>query len=268
MILRAEQISLRRGANQLLDRVSLKLAAGELLMVVGANGAGKTTLLRCLDGELRPDSGRVTLAQHPISHWQPMPLARLRAVLPQHSTLTFPFSVTDVVCMGRIPHPTGDQQNRRIAAQVLEWCDCAALGTRAYTSLSGGEQQRVQIARVLAQSYEICANAAADAGVLLLDEPVAALDLHHQYALLRLLKRISAQGNLGVICTLHDLNLVAQFADRVLIMAHGKVATEGAPKQALTENILRRVFNLDIAVRPHPDAAEIPLLLPRLAVKA
>ncbi len=279
-MLRAMGISVRIGAHQLLDNFSAEFAAGELVMVVGPNGAGKTTLLRCLDGELAPSEGCVELENRPLDMWHRSELARRRAVLPQQSVLDFPFSVTDVVLMGRMPHATQEAENRAVAAKVLAWCDCAQLGERAYTTLSGGEQQRVQTARVLAQicqretlsevastALSTPSSAPADDRFLLLDEPVSALDLSHQYALLRLLKRLSTNHNIGIVCTLHNLNLVAQFADRAIVIDRGMLVADGAPMEVFTEETLSHVFNLDVAVRPHPDDDSIPLLLPRLGGK-
>ncbi len=263
-MLRAIGVSVRIGEHRLLDNFSAAFAPGELAMVVGPNGAGKTTLLRCLDGELTPTGGRVELARRPIGQWPRIELARRRAVLPQQSTLDFPFSVTDVVLMGRMPHPTSEAQNRAIAAETLEWCDCAQLGERAYTSLSGGEQQRVQTARVLAQIRAPGAATETPERFLLLDEPVSALDLSHQYALLRLLKRLAGDG-IGMVCTLHNLNLVAQFADRAVVIDRGMLVADGAPLEVFTEETLSHVFNLEVAVRRHPDDDSIPLLLPRLS---
>lgn len=260
-MLEANGVSVTIGTHVLLDNFTVTFAPGELVMVVGPNGAGKTTLLRCLDGELAPTRGSVQLAGRPLREWPRNDLARTRAVLPQQSALDFPFSVIDVVLMGRMPHPDSDAENRRIAAEALELCDCAALGERAYTSLSGGEQQRVQTARVLAQ---ICGPPGATGRFLLLDEPASALDLSHQYALLRLLKRLSARDQIGVVCTLHNLNLVAQFADRALIMDRGMLVADGAPIDVFTEETLSSVFDLDVSVRRHPEDASIPLLIPKL----
>ncbi len=260
-MLKANHLTVRIGAQVLLDDFTVDFAAGQLTMVVGPNGAGKTTLLRCLDGELAPTEGGVELAHRAIGDWPRDQLARARAVLPQRSTLDFPFSVNDVVLMGRMPHPTSDAQDRAIAAEVLAWCDCAQLSARAYTSLSGGEQQRVQIARVLAQ---IGQPRAAQERFLLLDEPVAALDLSHQYALLRLLKRLSGQDQVGVVCTLHNLNLVAQFADRAIVIDQGMLVADGAPIEVFTEETVSAVFNLDVSVQKHPENDSIPLIIPRL----
>ncbi|MDD9875763.1 MAG: heme ABC transporter ATP-binding protein [Gammaproteobacteria bacterium] len=260
-MLKISNLSVRAGGKVLLDDLTLAFAAGELVMVVGPNGAGKTTLLRCLDGELTPAHGQVELAGRALRDWPRRELARVRAVLPQQSTLDFPFSVRDVVLMGRIPHSSGDAEDRAIATQALQMCDCAGLEERAYPSLSGGEQQRVQTARVLAQMW---GPGSATGRFLLLDEPASALDLSHQYALLNLLKNLTRTDRIGVICTLHNLNLVAQFADRAVVIDRGILVADGAPFDVFTEETIGHVFDLDVAIHPHPDDAKVPLLIPRL----
>ncbi|MDD9811410.1 MAG: heme ABC transporter ATP-binding protein [Gammaproteobacteria bacterium] len=323
-MLRAEHLTVRvrAGDRALLDDLTLTFAPGELTAVVGPNGAGKTTLLRCLDGELAPSSGRVELAGRALGDWPRMELARARAVLPQQSTLDFPFSALDVALLGRIPHfgggggggGAGNAADRAIAMRALQMCDCAGLEERAYPSLSGGEKQRVQTARALAQLFNAgdgggdvggdgdagdgdgdagdgddaggdgagdgrgggdggdgdggdsihgVSNAAADTRFLLLDEPVSALDLRHQYQLLGLLKSLSRDG-LGVVCTLHNLNLVAQFADRAIIIDRGMLVADGAPLEVFTEETIGHVFDLEVRIRPHPDDPQVPLLIPRL----
>ena len=331
-MLRAEHLTVRvraddrAGDRALLDDLTLTFAPGELTAVVGPNGAGKTTLLRCLDGELAPSAGRVELAGRALGDWPRMELARARAVLPQQSTLDFPFSALDVALLGRIPHfgggggrgGAGNAADRAIAMRALALCDCAGLEERAYPSLSGGEKQRVQTARALAQLFNAGdgggdvggdgdggagdgdgdagdgaggdgagdgrggddtgdgadgdgvggdsigdANNAGDTRFLLLDEPVSALDLRHQYQLLGLLKSLSRDG-LGVVCTLHNLNLVAQFADRAIIIDRGMLVADGAPLEVFTEETIGHVFDLEVRIRPHPDDPQVPLLIPRL----
>ena len=294
MSLRARDVSVVAGGCTLLDSINVDFAAGELTMIVGPNGAGKTTLLRCLDGEMTPTRGAVDFADQPIRAWRRDELARRRAVLPQQSSLDFPFSALDVVLMGRMPHRTSPAQDRAIAEHALAMCDAAHLQPRAYTQLSGGEQQRVQIARVLAQAADESAgggngdshsdgksnserkskpngkrNVARDneytaAKFLLLDEPVAALDLRHQHALLTLLRQLTQSGRCGVICTLHNLNLAAQFADRAIVLHEGKVVDDGAPRAVFNEATIRRVFGVSVSVREHPDDCEVVLLVPRI----
>ena len=258
-MLTAHAISLQIGARILLDDFHAEFAPGKLSVITGANGAGKTTLLRCLDGELIPTRGRVTLERRALQEWPRMQLARRRAVLPQHSQLDFPFSALDVALLGRMPHQSGDKLNREIARRALALCDCAELAERAYTSLSGGERRRVQIARVLSQIF----SPGVRGRFLLLDEPAASLDVRHQYQLLQLLRQLS-QAGIGVVCSLHHLNLAAQFADRALLMKHGKLLAHGAPRMVFTKENIAHAFGVQVAVRAHPDAPQVPLIIPRL----
>lgn len=271
-MLRASNLRVTAGGRALLDDVSLTFAPGELAAVVGPNGAGKTTLLRCLDGELAPAAGRVELHGRALADWRRRDLARARAVLPQQSTLDFPFSALDVVLLGRIPHASGDAADRKIARRALALSDCAGLDERDYPSLSGGEKQRVQTARALAQLFDGDGVGDGDgdtarggyARFLLLDEPTAALDLRHQYQLLGLLKTLARADGLGVVCALHNLNLVAQFADRATVLERGMVVADGAPLDVFTEETVGEVFDLDVNIRAHPDDARVPLLIPKL----
>lgn len=272
-MLRAIDLTVRGGRRALLDSVTVAFAPGELTALVGPNGAGKTTLLRCLDGELQPAAGGVELGGRALADWPRVELARARAVLPQESTLNFPFSALDVVLLGRIPHATGDAADAAIARRALALCDCAGFAERDYTSLSGGEKQRVQTARVLAQILdgvdvgdgEVVGDGELAAKFLLLDEPVSALDLRHQYRLLDLLKHLTRAG-LGVITVLHNLNLVAQFAERAVIIERGRLVADGAPLEVFTAQTLSQVFALEVGVHTHPDNAQVPLLLPKLPV--
>ncbi len=255
------QVSVELGANRLVHDISLDFRVGELCMVVGPNGAGKTTLLRTLAGDIAPATGAIHLGQKPLDQWTHRELALTRAVLPQQSSLDFPFTVLDVALMGRMPHDTDPQSDESIARKALELCDCAHLAGRAFPTLSGGEQQRVQTARVLAQVW----NEGADAErYLLLDEPVSALDLSHQYRLLKLLRGLAREERVGVICTLHNLNLAAQFADRCLILDQGRLVADGKPAEVFTLETLSNVFDLDIWLQRHPQDGQIPLIVPRL----
>jgi len=254
-------LSVSVNTHRLLNNLSLDFLPGQLTIIVGPNGAGKTTLLKCIDGGISPTTGEVTIDSDPLINWDNISLARIRAVLPQHSTLDFPFTVEDVVLMGRIPHSSNDATNRKIANQCLEKCDCKDLLHRSYTSLSGGEQQRVQTARVFSQ---IWSEDHAINRYLLLDEPVSALDLNHQYALMRNLKTFAESENTGVVCTLHNLNLAAQFATRTIVLDQGLIVADGRPVEVFTEETLSNVFNLDVTVSSHPEDPKVPLIIPQL----
>jgi iron complex transport system ATP-binding protein len=249
------------GDQTILHPLSLDLDEGQLCMIVGPNGAGKTTLLRALTGELLPASGSIEFNRRPLNSWPRKPLARTRAVLPQSSILEFPFTVYDVVEMGRMPHITGDDENREITEQVMEVCDCIHLRERAFTYLSGGEQQRVQIARALAQVWKDEDNLNR---FLLLDEPISALDLSHQYSILKTFTGLAHDRGIGIICIVHNLNLATQFADRCIILDQGRLVADGPPAGVFTEETLSNVFDLDIWIMPHPENPDIPLIIPKL----
>ena len=256
-----EQVSYSRSNHVLIHAMSVEFEFGALTMIAGPNGAGKTTLLRLLDGELQPNEGKVFFKGEPVNVWKIKDMARHRAVLPQQGSLDFPFTVYDVIEMGRVAYDSSEKENKRITEQVIDRCDCNALIDRPFTELSGGEQQRVQIARVLCQIWQ---QQPGDKRFLLLDEPVSALDLSHQYELLRLLKSLCREQGLGIICVLHNLNLAAQFADRCLLIDQGRVVADGLPSEVFTRETLSAVFDLDISIVPHPQNAQVPLVLPDL----
>lgn len=256
-----QQVGVKIGKHTLIHSVTADFLPGQLCMVVGPNGAGKTTLLKCLDGEINPTSGTLSFRGRALTQWSNAEMARCRAVLPQSTSLNFPFTVQDVVLMGRTPHETSAEENFEITCKMLSDCDCAHLANRAFPTLSGGEQQRVHCARVLAQVYRENTDTP---GFLLLDEPVSALDLSHQYGLLKLLKELVGSQQTGIVCTLHNLNLAAQFSDRCLIIDQGRLVADGTAVEVFTEETLSNVFDLDIWIRPHPQDASIPLIVPKL----
>jgi iron complex transport system ATP-binding protein len=233
----------------LLDDVSLAVAAGTFTAIVGPNGAGKTTLVRILAGELPPTTGTVRVQGESPGSVTPLALARLRAVLPQQTILLFAFRCLDVVMMGR--HPHGDFDAEVKAVEAMEATDTVRFSSRSYPTLSGGEQTRVSLARVLAQ----------EAPVLFLDEPTSSLDLSHQELVMATLRELSRAGA-TVVAVLHDLNLASRFADRVLLMDDGRVVAEGTPAEVLTADAIGEVYRLPIEVIEHPTLG-YPLILPR-----
>lgn len=248
MVLEASQLTFAIRAKTLLSNVSLRLDSGEIIAIVGANGAGKSTLMKLLAGELTPTWGDVLLDQQPLSRWSKRSLARKRAVLPQSSLLAFGFTALEVVLMGRTPHLQGMErpQDYQIAHEALAATQVDHLAERSYVSLSGGEKQRVQLARVLAQIWE-------DTGAryLLLDEPTNNLDLAHQHGTLEIAASFARRG-VGVLAVLHDLNLAAQYADRIVVLKSGRVLASGAPNIVLTSSIVYDAFNMAVMVEPHP----------------
>nr|WP_113866298.1 heme ABC transporter ATP-binding protein [Brenneria salicis]NMN91943.1 iron complex transport system ATP-binding protein [Brenneria salicis ATCC 15712 = DSM 30166]RBP62836.1 iron complex transport system ATP-binding protein [Brenneria salicis ATCC 15712 = DSM 30166]RLM30709.1 heme ABC transporter ATP-binding protein [Brenneria salicis ATCC 15712 = DSM 30166] len=244
----ARRLSFQAGVRYLIRDVSLEVDCGEIVAIIGPNGAGKSTLLRLLTGYLTPQQGECLLAGKSFAQWQPNTLAKTRAVMRQHSGMEFAFSVQDVVLMGRSPHGR-TQRHEAVALQVMEQTGCLALADRDYRHLSGGEQQRVQLARVLAQLW----HPQPTPGWLFLDEPTSALDLYHQQHLLRLLKQLTRQQPLAVCCVLHDLNLAALYADRILLLHEGKLVAQGTPEQVLQADVLTHWYQADLNVSPHPE---------------
>jgi iron complex transport system ATP-binding protein len=249
-VLSGRGLSITLGATLVLDAVSVDLQAGELVTVVGPNGAGKSTLLRALCGEQRLANGRIVMDNKPLASWPRRERARRLAVMPQHSTLSFPFSGHDVVLMGRTPHLRGAESPRdyEIAYDALAVVGAQALAERIYSTLSGGERQRVQLARALAQLWE---PPSIGARYLLLDEPTASLDLAHQHHALETVRRVARDG-VGVLAVLHDLNLAAQYGDRILVLKDGRQQRMGAPWEVLTPALIEDVFEIAVLVIPHP----------------
>jgi iron complex transport system ATP-binding protein len=221
--------------------LDLALAAGDLVALLGANGSGKTTLLRLLSGALIPDAGTVEVSGRSVRSWSRDALARRVAVLPQQLDLPDGFRVAELVEMGRAPHArrlfgsTADDE--RAIERALVDADALDLAERYPHELSGGERQRVLVAMALAQEPEL----------LLLDEPTLHLDLGHQVSLLNSIRRLRAQRGLTVVAVLHDLNLAAAFAPRVVVLHEGRVAADGQPDEILDAGLVRRVFGVEVA---------------------
>lgn len=243
------------GHKTIIDDVSITLNTGELVAIIGPNGAGKSSLLRLLTGYTPPTQGECYFKEKPYSQWNSQKLAQNRAVMRQNSQLSFSFSVEEVVAMGRTPH---GHQNKQIAIETaLLQTDCLKFKSRDYRQLSGGEQQRVQLARVLAQLWHPTPQKAA----LFLDEPTSALDLYHQQHSLRLLKNLAKTQDLMVCCVLHDLNLASLYADRILLLHQGKLVCEGRPNEVLTAETIQKWYGADVSVDNHPELSHPQVFL-------
>ncbi len=248
-MIKAENITVEIHEKKLLDAASLELRCGEILAVVGANGAGKSTLRKVLCGDLLPTSGKVSMNGKLLAEWTLSERAEVRAILPQDSTLNFPFTVLEVVLLGRAPHIKGAESANDycIAGDALKAVKSTHLTERLYTTLSGGERQRVQLARVLAQIWEKTDKPR----YLILDEPTSNLDLAHQHQTLQIAEKF-ARENAGVLVILHDLNLAAQYSDKILMLKNGKITAYGTPEKVLNETAIAETFDVEVSVIPHP----------------
>lgn len=250
-VLHARGVHVRYGQARILDGVDLDVAAGEVVALVGPNGAGKSTLLAVLAGDTVPDEGIVELDAVDVRALRLDELARRRAVLLQEHRLSFPFPVTDVVRMGRAPWrgtPREDADDE-VVARSIETADVTHLAARTYPTLSGGEKARTSFARTLAQ----------EPGVLLLDEPTAALDIRHQESVLDEARRWARAGAC-VVVVLHDLTLAAAYADRVVVLDAGRVRGDGPPADVLTGELLTDVYRHPIEVVRRPGGDDLVVL--------
>jgi cobalamin transport system ATP-binding protein len=235
--LSAVNVGVQRGGRWILKDVSLEVRNGAVLAVVGPNGSGKSTLLRTLAGLWRGDQGSVLLKGRSVSELRRAEIARQITYVPQESQFEFDFTVREIVLMGRYPHRSRfereTQEDRRAADEALERADVADLGERSVIRLSGGEKQRVLIARSLATR----------AHILLLDEPTANLDVDHSLDVLALCRSLANEGRAVAIAT-HDLNAVYRFADEVALVDSGRLVAAGKPVEVLTRENLERTFHV------------------------
>ena len=245
----ARSLSLRLGKRRVIDDVSVQLRRGEVTALIGPNGAGKSTLLRLLTGFLSPDRGDRSIEGQPLDTWSANALSRRRAVRLQRTQLTANWPVETVIAMGRAPW--GNEVDSALIQRVMAETGCSHLAGRLYPALSGGEQQRVQLARSLAQLW----HADGPQGWLFLDEPTSALDLFYQQHLLRLLKKLSRRGELHVCIVLHDLNLAALWADTILLLHQGTLVAEGSPQEVIQQSVIQRWYGADISMGLHPEIA-------------
>lgn len=241
-----KNINVHFGEITLLKAINLTINAGEVVSLVGPNGAGKTTLLNKMAGENLTSTGDVIINGR--QYWDIKDKALMVGVMLQSSSLNFPFFVEEVVLLGRIPSSSDRHHNVLIAREALRQVDCLSLKNRLYTTLSGGEKQRVHMARVLVQIWDDCP---LGARYLLLDEPTSALDPAHKQQLLEVLRERADKG-IGVFIILHDINLAACYSDRIILFKNGTVFAEGAPYEVLTAENLFSVFHIHVKILTHP----------------
>ncbi|MGD8176920.1 heme ABC transporter ATP-binding protein [Marinimicrobium sp. ARAG 43.8] len=259
-LLDAHSLKVIRGRRLLrrtvLSDIRLKLHAGEVVMLIGPNGAGKTTLLETLAGDLPVHSGQMYFAGRLLTHWPLGALARHRAVLRQQTRLNLDFSANEVVALGCQSRSGTRAWRETLVANAMAMTGVSHLAQRSVLSLSGGEQARVHLARVFAQLWP---DNIADFGdqsqaealmpqpprLLLLDEPCASLDPRFQHHVCQIVRDFAAQSGSAVVITMHDMNLAAQYADRILLLQEGRIVKEGAPRQVLERTTIQECFNVD-----------------------
>lgn len=254
----AKNITVTLGRKQILNGIDFTARPGEFTAIVGPNGSGKTTLLRALTGDLEY-GGSVTLSDHNIQQMRPYELAAMRAVLSQASTLAFPFNVLEVVRLGLTSG--GAAQQKDLPHKALAAVGLTGYETKFFQELSGGEQQRVSLARVLAQVWEPVV--AGQPRWLFLDEPVSSLDIGHQLMVMQLAEDYAKAGG-GVVAVMHDLNLTAMFADQIMLINHGKVMAHGTPVDVLTGGNLSAAYGCQLRTNTTPDNDSV-FLLPHVA---
>ncbi|HEV7258185.1 MAG TPA: heme ABC transporter ATP-binding protein [Bosea sp. (in: a-proteobacteria)] len=260
-IVAARGLSFHAGGRALVRDATLDLTPGTTTILIGPNGAGKSTLLKLMTGEARASQGQVSIDGenlHAIPGWR---LACQRAVMAQHARLVFPFSVYEVASLGvdGIGRALSRQRREALVGECLAAAGVLDLAGRRYQTLSGGEQQRVQFARVLCQIE--AGRSVASRQALFLDEPIASLDLCHQLALLDMARAIAARG-VAVLIVLHDLNLAVTYADHLVVMDQGAIIAQGPPAQTLDDALLRQVFKVELSLSRAPGPG-LPFLLPQ-----
>ncbi|MCA0025555.1 MULTISPECIES: heme ABC transporter ATP-binding protein [unclassified Mesorhizobium] len=261
-MIEARDVSVAIGRKGIVAGVDFEVRPGEISAIVGPNGSGKTTFLKALSGELA-HTGRIAINGRELSTITPVEAATLRAVLPQATTLSFPFTVREIVRLGLVGGRSGvlPGEDERLPERALARVDLDGFAGRFYQELSGGEQQRVQLARVLCQIWAPVLDG--KPRYLFLDEPVSSLDIKHQLIIMNIARDFARTGG-GVVAILHDLNLTAMYADRIFVMHRGRLAATGSPQDVLSDDLIERVFGCRLRVGVLP-AGNMPFVLPQSA---
>jgi iron complex transport system ATP-binding protein len=253
-VLSVDRVAFQYGETPVLREVSLELSAGCFMGLIGPNGSGKTTLLRIAAGLLKPSKGVVRLGEKPMERLSRVQVARQLALLPQSPNLPATFTAWELVLMGRTPFIgfLGHESSKDVAAaeRAMGLAQCEQLADRRMEELSGGEQQRVLMARALAQEPTI----------LLLDEPTAHLDMRHQIAVIDLVAEL-VEGGMAALGVFHDLNLAASYCHRLAVLSQGRLVADGTPGEVLRADTLSEVFHVDLCLTPHPRGG-VPAVLP------
>ncbi|MGA2526552.1 MAG: heme ABC transporter ATP-binding protein [Smithellaceae bacterium] len=254
-IINAENISFSYAAKPVMEDVSFAIDEAQIVAIIGPNGSGKTTLLKIINGTLFPNSGQMLVDGKDTGQWSRQEIARKVAIVPQETSVIFPFYAEEIVLMGRFPHLSNyrfeDKKDYRIVHEAMEKTDTLAFATRRFDELSAGERQRVLIARALAQEPK----------VLLLDESTVFLDLKHQLQFLTLLRQLNTAQQLTVIFVTHDINLAAQNADRIILLYSGEIYAIGKPAEVITAANIKEVYDVGVLIDKNPQSG-----LPRMTL--
>jgi iron complex transport system ATP-binding protein len=250
-MLEIKNASLKVHGHLLLEDISFNVTPGELVAICGPNGAGKSSLIRMISGELKAFSGDIRWHGKSLKQWDIRHLARHRALLQQKSEVGFDYTAKEVILLGRHPHHQGATRNIdiRVAEEALQEVEATHLADQIYSTLSGGEQARVQMARVLSQIWE----SSDHPRLLLLDEPTAALDPRQQHRILSLARKWADKQDVAVIAIVHDLNLAAQYADRIALLKNGRLQRIDGVQNIVTPEAVEACFDLPCVLLSHPD---------------
>ena len=251
MRLKVNKIEFAYNSTPVLENISMELDRSEVLGIVGPNGTGKSTLIRCIDHILKPRQGSILLDEDDITKMKRMEIAKKMGYVPQSTTRVFPASVIDTVLMGRRPHLgwKSSEEDMDKVLEILELLGIVEFAMRDFNEISGGQQQKVLIARALAQ----------EADVLLLDEPTSNLDIRHQLEVMEILKNVVRKNGISAVMAIHDLNLASRYTDRILMMNGGRIFAAGDPASVLTVENIRQVYGVEVLVKSD---GERPYIIP------
>ena len=254
MILTVNNVIFKYSSSTILNDVTVELNQSEILGIIGPNGAGKSTLIRCINRILFPQSGDICIGGIDVKTMDQMDIARYIGYVPQNSTNPFPATVFDTILMGRRPHSgwRSSKGDVKIALEILDLVGITHLAMRDFTELSGGQQQKVVLARALAQ----------DSQILLLDEPTSNLDIRQQLETMEIVHSLVKRKNISAIMAIHDLNLAARYADRIIMLKNGAVFRVGEPFSVLTQDSIREVYGVESVVREEDGR---PYIIPKCA---
>ena len=251
MRLKVNKIEFAYNSTPVLENISMELDRSEVLGIVGPNGTGKSTLIRCIDHILKPRQGSILLDEDDITKMKRMEIAKKMGYVPQSTTRVFPASVIDTVLMGRRPHLgwKSSEEDMDKVLEILELLGIVEFAMRDFNEISGGQQQKVLIARALAQ----------EADILLLDEPTSNLDIRHQLEVMEILKDVVRKNGISAVMAIHDLNLASRYTDRILMMSGGRIFAAGDPASVLTVENIKCAYGVEVLVKSD---GERPYIIP------